>query len=296
MRILVSNDDGIYSPGIAALAEVAAEFGTVRVVAPDVERSSAGHSITASRPLSYRLTNIKNLTAYRVNGTPADCVALGAHHWEKVDVVLSGLNIGLNLGNSIWHSGTVAAAKQATLLGLRGIALSAPSGAEPDFEPFKPWIRKVLATLLPETSLPLVNVNFPRTPRGLVWTRVSVRRYDGRIVPTTDPMGRELYWFSVTPIEGAEEGTDRWAVEQGWASLTPLTVDLTDEKGLEEVRVRHPLDEETARTVSPTKSSAQAAKTVRADEAQPPIEEVPADQEVQESQDDTGASPRAGAK
>lgn len=118
MRILISNDDGIYSPGIAALAEVAAEFGTVRVVAPDVERSSTGHAITSSRPLSYRPTIIRNFSAYRVNGTPADCVALGAHHWEKVDLVLSGLNLGLNLGNSIWHSGTLAAAKQAALLGL----------------------------------------------------------------------------------------------------------------------------------------------------------------------------------
>ena len=117
VRILVSNDDGIYSPGIAALAEVASEFGTVRVVAPDQERSSTGHAITASRPLSYRVTNIKGLTAYRVNGTPADCVALGVYHWEKVDLVLSGLNMGLNLGNSLWHSGTLAAAKQAALLG-----------------------------------------------------------------------------------------------------------------------------------------------------------------------------------
>ena len=88
---------------------------------------------------------------------------------------LSGLNIGLNLGNSIWHSGTLAAAKQAALLGLRGIALSAPAGAEPDFEPFKPWIRRVIETLLAERSLPLVNVNLPREPRGLVWTRASVR-------------------------------------------------------------------------------------------------------------------------
>src|SRR5205823_2621107 len=146
MRILVSNDDGIYSPGIAALAEVASEFGTVRVVAPDVERSSMGQAITASRPLSYRPTKVRNLTAYRVNGTPADCVALGAYHWEKVDFVLSGLNVGFNLGNSLWHSGTLAAAKQAALLGLRGAALSAPAGAEPDFEPFKPWIRRVLET------------------------------------------------------------------------------------------------------------------------------------------------------
>ena len=173
MRILVSNDDGIYSPGIAILAEVASEFGTVRVVAPDVERSSAGHSITASRPLSYRQTNLpllhqaKNISAYRVNGTPADCVALGTHLWEKVDVVLSGLNIGLNLGNSTWHSGTLAAAKQAALLGVRGYALSAPSGMEPDFEPYRPWIRKVLETLFTDSSSRLVNVNFPRQPRGL---------------------------------------------------------------------------------------------------------------------------------
>ena len=276
MRILVSNDDGIYSPGIAALAEVASEFGTVRVVAPDVERSSAGHAITASRPLSYRLTNIKNLVAYRVNGTPADCVSIGAHHWEKVDLVLSGLNMGLNLGNSIWHSGTLAAAKQATLLGLRGVALSAPSGAEPDFEPFKPWMRRVLETIIPDTSLSLVNVNFPREPRGLVWTRVSVRRYDGRIVPTKDPLGRQLFWFTVTPIEGADEGTDRWAVEQGWTSLTPLTLDLTDEARLRDMRERHPLDEAMARAISPPKSSPRQAKKVREDEEQAPIESVAA--------------------
>ena len=269
MRILVSNDDGIYSPGIAALAQVASEFGDVRVVAPDVERSSAGHSITASRPLSYRPTHIQGLTAYRVNGTPADCVALGAYHWEKVDLVLSGLNIGLNLGNSIWHSGTVAAAKQATLLGLRGIALSAPSGAEPDFEPFKPWIRRVLQLLVHDVSLPLVNVNFPRHPQGLVWTRASVRRYDGQIVPMKDPLGRELYWFTVTPVEGAEEGTDRWALERGWVSITPLRLDLTDEKDLRDVLARHPLNEETAMAVSPAQSSPTAVATVREDEAEP---------------------------
>jgi 5'-nucleotidase len=274
MRILVSNDDGIYSPGILALAEVASEFGTVRVVAPDVERSSAGHSITSSRPLSYRLTKIRNLTAYRVNGTPADCVSIGAHHWDKVDLVLSGLNIGLNLGNSIWHSGTLAAAKQATLLGLRGVALSAPTGAEPDFEPFKPWIRRVLETVIPDTSLSLVNVNFPRKPRGLLWTRVSVRRYDGRIAPTKDPLGRELFWFTVKPIEGAEEGTDRWAVEQGWISLTPLTLDLTDEIRLKEMRARRPLDEAVASQISPPKSSPEAAKKVREDEVEAPIEET----------------------
>ena len=177
MRILVSNDDGIHSPGIAALAEVASEFGTVRVVAPDVERSSAGHAITSSVPLSYRSTRIGNLNAYRVNGTPADCVALGSHHWESVDLVLSGLNLGFNLGNAIWHSGTLAAAKQAVLLGLRGVALSVPAGIDQDFEPVKPWVRRVLEIVIAEPSISLVNVNLPRQPRGLLWTRVSVRQY-----------------------------------------------------------------------------------------------------------------------
>jgi 5'-nucleotidase len=268
MRILVSNDDGVYSPGLACLAEVAAEFGTVRVVAPDVERSSSGHAITASRPMSYRPTTVQGLNAFRVNGTPADCVALGAYQWERVDLVLSGLNIGLNLGNAIWHSGTLAAAKQAALLGLRGVALSAPAGAEPDFEPFKPWVRRVLQTLLDDSSLRLVNVNFPRNPRGLLWTRASVRQYDGRIVPTTDPLGRELYWFTVTPIESSEEGTDRWAVEQGWTSLTPLRLDLTDEAQLAHVRERMPLDEAVAMAVSPPTSTPEAAAAVREDEAE----------------------------
>ena len=267
MRILVSNDDGIYSPGIAALARVASEFGTVRVVAPDVERSSTGHAITASRPLSYRPTQISGLTAYRVNGTPADCVSLGSYHWDKVDVVLSGLNIGLNLGNSIGHSGTVAAAKQAALLGLRGIALSAPSSVEPDFEPFAPWIRKVLQRLLGDVSLPLVNVNFPRDPRGLMWTRASVRRYDGRIVPVKDPAGRTLFGSTVVPIEDADEGTDRWAVEQRWISLTPLRLDPTDDAQLHDARAAWPLDDEMAMALSPGTSSPEAARTVRDDEA-----------------------------
>jgi 5'-nucleotidase len=271
MRILVSNDDGVYSPGLACLAEVASEFGRVRVVAPDAERSSTGHAITASRPLSYRRTVIGDLEAYRVDGTPADCVALGAHQWEKVDLVLSGLNIGLNLGNGIWHSGTLAAAKQAALLGLRGIALSAPAGVEPHFEPYKPWIRRVLDTLLSDPSMCLVNVNFPRNPKGMMWTRVSVRQYDGRVVPTPDPLGRELYWFTVTPVAGTEEGTDRWAIEQGWTSLTPLRLDLTDEARLADVRKRRPLDEALAIAVSPLTSSPAAAAAVREDEAAVPV-------------------------
>ena len=266
MRILVSNDDGIYSPGIAALAEVAAEFGTVRIVAPDVERSSASHAITSAFPLAYRPTKIGSFDAFRVNGTPADCVALGAHLWEKVDLTLAGVNLGFNLGNSIWHSGTLAAAKQAVLLGLRGIAFSAPSGADRECDAYKPWIRRVLEVLLDE-PLSLVNVNIPREPRGMVWTRVSVRHYDGRIVPIKDPLGRDLFWSTVTPLSGAEEQTDRWAVEQSWVSMTPLRIDLTDEDALANLISRRALDWPEAAATSPPVSSTAAADAVRKDEA-----------------------------
>src|SRR5688572_24497603 len=214
MRILVTNDDGIYSPGLAALARAASHFGEVRVVAPDVEQSSMGHAITATRPLSYKKSPIKfdGLEAYRVNGTPADCVALGTHLWEKTDVVLSGINMGLNLGNSMWHSGTLAGAKQAVLLGMKGIALSTPAGnAEPDFNALEAYVAKALAALLENPDLSLVNVNFPRQPIGMLWTRQSVRQYDGKVVTAMDRMGRKHYWFTVTSLEPAEEGTDRWA-------------------------------------------------------------------------------------
>jgi 5'-nucleotidase len=244
MRILIANDDGIYSPGIATLAEVATKFGDVRVVAPDVEQSSAGHAITALRPLSYKRTAIGNFEAFRVNGTPADCVALGAYNWENVDVVLSGINLGSNLGNAMWHSGTLAAAKQAALMGLRGIALSAVMiRDEPNLEILKPSLEAVLALLLGDRDLTLVNVNFPdRKPKGLRWTRQSVRHYDGRVVPGEDPLGRKLFWFTVIPIEGTDEGTDRWAVEHGYVSMTPLRLDLTNEKELSSAQLRHPVD------------------------------------------------------
>jgi 5'-nucleotidase len=238
MRILVANDDGIYSPGIAALARAAQAFGEVRVVAPDVEQSSAGHAITATRPVRYRRTEIfGDLDAYRVNGTPADCVALGVHTWGHVDLVLSGINLGPNLGNATWHSGTLAAAKQAVLLGIRGVALSAPITDEAaDFSALAPWVEKTLRALVDETCPALVNVNFPRDPRGMRWTSLAVDQYNGQVVPDRDPMGREHYWFTVVPLEKHREGTDLWAFEKGYVSLTPLRLDLTDYDELEKAR------------------------------------------------------------
>lgn len=236
MKILITNDDGIYSPGLAALAKVAKRFGEVTVVAPDVERSSASHAITSHLPISFKKAKIDvdGIQAFKVNGTPADCAALGLH-LSKIDLVLSGINMGPNLGNAMWHSGTLAAAKQAVLLGVRGIALSTPVGKEdPDFEAFESYVEETLHLLTKDDALTLYNVNFPPKPKGIMWTRQSNRMYDNQIVPSVDPMGRKHYWFTVIPLEAAEEGTDRWAVENDYVSITPLRLDLTDEALLQQ--------------------------------------------------------------
>lgn len=237
MRFLITNDDGIYSPGIRALAEAASRFGDVRIVAPDVEQSSMGHAITHARPLRYRPTDIGPFEAYRVNGTPADCVALGAHHWAEADVVLSGINLGPNLGNSMWHSGTLAGAKQAALLGLRGIALSTPADeGTPDFAFLHDHVVDVLATALEHDDVDLLNINIPPRPQGIRWTSQSVRHYDGLVVEAEDPMERPVYWISVRPLEHVEEGSDHWAVQHQLTSITPLHLDLTAHDVLERRR------------------------------------------------------------
>jgi 5'-nucleotidase len=244
MRILITNDDGIYSPGIAALAKCATRFGDVMVMAPDVERSSVAHAVTHSIPLSYKksIYGFEGIEAYRASGTPADCVALGTHVYQPTDVVLSGINMGPNLGNSMWHSGTLAAAKQAVLFGIKGIALSTPVGeVQPDFDALAPFVYEVLALLLDVKEPLLYNVNFPPNPKGIRWTSQSVRHYDGKVVPGVDPMGRKHYWFTVIPLEPAEEGTDRWAVENGYVSITPLRLDLTNEAVLKEMLRKHPV-------------------------------------------------------
>jgi 5'-nucleotidase len=244
MNILITNDDGIYSPGLLSLANIASRYGQVRVVAPDVEQSSMGHAITGTRPLFYRKAPInfgEKIDAYKVNGTPADCVSLGMHI-SKVDVVLSGINLGSNLGNSMWHSGTLAGAKQAVLLGVKGIALSTPVGdIDPDFKELESEVDNTLKTLLVSKEVNLINVNIPPRAKGIKWTRQSVRQYDGKVIPGTDPRGRKHYWYTVVPLEAAEEGTDRWAVENGYISMTPLRLDLTDEKELAKQLVKQPV-------------------------------------------------------
>lgn len=238
MRILVTNDDGIYSPGISALAEVASRFGQVIVIAPDCEQSAMSHAITVQRPFRYHRVKLGSLEAYRVNGTPADCVALGFYHWGEPDLVLSGINLGSNIGHDIWHSGTVAAAKQSAFFRVRGIAFSqAMNGEEPSFESAKPHIEQVIRLLLEGEQPLLVNVNLPKgEPQGLLWTHQSVRSYSGKIIEGKDPSGRQNFWFADIPLSHPDPGSDRWAVENDLISLTPLRLDLTDESSLRRMK------------------------------------------------------------
>ena len=235
MRILVSNDDGIFSPGLTALADVASQFGEVFIFAPDFEQSAVGHAITIQRPLQYhRVKMIKGYEAYRVDGTPADCVAMGLYHLGGADLVLSGINLGSNLGSDIWHSGTVAAAKQGVLLGVPAIAFSQDFfGEETTYEAQKPFIADVIQLLISENQPRLVNVNLPKDPVGIMWTHQSVRQYNGKVVEANDPIGRKHYWFSAMPLSEPDEESDRWAVAQDFVSLTPLRISLTDEEWLD---------------------------------------------------------------
>ena len=244
MRILVTNDDGIFSPGLQALAEVAARFGEVTIVAPDVEQSAMGHAITIWRPLTEKKARVGNFKAFRVNGTPADCTALGLYRWGGADLVLSGINLGANLGHDLWHSGTVAAARQAVFLGVPAAAFSLDiDGEEPDFEVQKPFVEQVLHLLLDGGALttsegghpPLVNVNLPRHPTGIRWTHQSVRSYSGKVVDGEDPRGRKHFWFSAVPLSGPDEGSDRWAVDNNLVALTPLRLRLTDDEVLKKM-------------------------------------------------------------
>jgi 5'-nucleotidase len=207
----------------------------VVIFAPDFEQSAVGHAITIRRPLQYhRVKMMKGFETYRVNGTPADCVAMGLYHLGGADLVLSGINLGGNLGSDVWHSGTVAAAKQGVILGVRAIAFSQEvNGEEPTYDKQKPYIARVIEMLTGPGEHPqLVNVNLPLDPVDLRWTHQSVRQYNGKVVESQDPNGRRHFWFSATPLTNPDENSDRWAVENGFVSLTPIRLSLTDDEWL----------------------------------------------------------------
>ncbi len=234
MKVLISNDDGIFSPGIQVLARALSEVAEVLIVAPDVEQSGVGHSITIRRPLRYRRTKLRGLEdieAYRVDGTPADCVVLGVHNSGQPDVVVSGINIGSNLGYDVTHSGTVAAAIEGTTLGIPSLAFSLRTGeAELDFshaaEYAKALIPQVAKNGLPDRTL--LNVNFPvGKPRGVRLARQSTHSYEDSILMREDPDGVPYYWVAGTPTAEREPDTDYTTVVDGYAAITPLYLDFT---------------------------------------------------------------------
>ncbi len=247
-RILVTNDDGIHAPGLALLEEIAREFTEeVWVVAPETDQSGASHSLTLRRPLRLRHIGPRH---FAVDGTPTDCVLLALQHviHEPVDLVLSGVNRGGNLGEDVTYSGTVAAAMEATLLGVRAIALSQ---VHEDPHPM-PWetarrfAPEVIARLwrAPWKAGVLINVNFPARAPGRVagWrvTRQGRRKIGDQLVERLDPRGEPYIWIgSWRRQESHLEGTDLWAVERGFVSLTPIRLDMTDDESL--VRLRESL-------------------------------------------------------
>lgn len=249
MKALIANDDGIFSPGIHALARAAAErFDEVLVVAPDIEQSAMGHAITVRRPLRYQRTKLRELPgfeAYRVDGTPADCVVLGVHNGGRPDVVLSGVNLGSNLGYDVTHSGTVAAAFEGTTMGIPSIAVSLRTGGDQElnFDHAAAYAAR-LAAGVTERGLPertLLNVNFPAgEPKGLRWSYQSTHTYQDEIVRRTDPEGRPYYWVAGTP--GAEDvpDTDYAAIVRGYATVTPLHLDMTDRRAFDDLRNAFP--------------------------------------------------------
>ena len=235
-RILITNDDGIFSEGIKLLAEALSELGEVIVVAPDREQSASGHSLTLHHPL--RMRKVRE-NWYSVDGTPTDCVNLAVLGLLKEDppvLVVSGINFGLNLGDDVTYSGTVSATFEGSLLGIPSVAFSQEVEEGFSFEAAAAFAQTFVASLL-EQPLPkdlLLNVNIPAQPvRGVRFTRLGHRVYQQTVVEKRDPRGRKYYWIAGTPVWTKEDGTDHEAVSTGYVSVTPLHLDLTDYRGLD---------------------------------------------------------------
>lgn len=242
MLILVSNDDGVHAEGLRLLAEAMRKLGDVVVIAPDRERSAAGHSLTLSRPL--RCQSLGQ-GWYGVDGTPTDCIALGVMGILKrrPDLVVAGINLGLNLGDDITYSGTVSAAFEGTLLGIPSFAISLEAGAPWRFETAAEFAL-LLARMIVERGLPadtLLNVNVPDRPlsaiRGVALARQGRRVYSETIVEKVDPRGKTYYWIGGTEPTWERRGdTDVEAVRAGRISVTPLHLDLTNHAAFQELR------------------------------------------------------------
>ena len=233
MRILLSNDDGYFAPGIAVLAQTLSDLAEITVVAPERDRSGASNSLTLDRPL--RLRQAAN-GFYFVNGTPTDCVHLAVTGMLDYlpDMVISGINLGANMGDDTIYSGTVAAATEGYLLGVPSIAVSLTSHAAAHFETAAQVVRGVVERCQrqPLGEPVLLNINVPDVSpdrlKGIRVTRLGKRHKAEGVVRQVSPRGETVYWVGAAgPAQDAGEGTDFHAVENGYVSITPLQIDLT---------------------------------------------------------------------
>ncbi len=238
-KILLSNDDGIRSEGLKALYQVLSEWADVTVVAPDRERSAVGRALTLHRPL--RCEKVDQ-NWYAVDGTPTSCVYIGIHAImkEKPDMVLGGINKGPNLGEDITYSGTVSVAMEGALLGIPAVAFSLATFNDFQWQSAAAWASRIARNVL-DKGLPqgcCLNVNIPNLPyheiKGVKVTRQGKKAYTEKVEERRDPWGRVYYWIGgEEPNWVPEPGTDYWAVKNGFISVTPIHLDMTDYKALE---------------------------------------------------------------
>jgi 5'-nucleotidase len=243
MLILCTNDDGYMARGLATLAEAAAPLGEVHVVAPDREQSATSHSLTMHVPLRAREVRPG---WHAVGGTPTDSVMLAVQALlpRRPDFVLSGVNHGMNMGEDVLYSGTVSAAMEATIFGIPAVAISHAGRGEPErIEAWAPLLREILGRILSRPDWPaetLLNINLPAIDpaevRGVRTTRLGRRVFTDSLTRGTDPSGKPYYWIGGGSIEwSAVEGTDYGAVDEGYVSVTPLHLDLTNHRLIAEV-------------------------------------------------------------
>ncbi len=236
MRILITNDDGIFAPGLQELVRALAPVGEITVIAPEREQSATGHGITLHKPL--RMTPVQMQApvaeAFATNGTPADCTILAtADGRPPPDLVVAGINRGANLAEEVLYSGTASAAMEGALQGLKAFAISVTAYEDCIFEPAA-RLAAALARRMAEVDLPpdtFLNVNVPNLPAQelgpAVLTRLGRRRYLNSLERREDPRGRSYYWFSGQPLESdCSEGTDIGAVRAGLISITPVRFDM----------------------------------------------------------------------
>jgi len=242
-HILVTNDDGTRAPGLLTLKDACAEIGDVTVLAPSHNWSASGHVKTMHKPLRVdRVTLADGTEALSTSGAPSDAVALALLGVveRQIDLVISGINHGANLGHDVTYSGTVTAAMEAAISDIPAIAVSLNTREQADFEPVARFAASLAAETL-ERGLPegiLLNVNVPHLPadaiKGIRVTRMGLRIYRDELVKRVDPRGKPYYWIGGPEPTGIEEeGTDIWAVANGYISVTPIHLDLTAHELLE---------------------------------------------------------------